>query len=126
MERIYHHYESWEEYRAGMWRAPTIEEREALLKPLRAIITDGARFDEVMRRVITEWPISCENSETDRTKNRAAWLWHAAACLEIGAPESVTRSLWQLLTEHERIKADREAWNMVYRWEAARQQLSLF
>jgi len=96
------------------------------LKPLRAIITDGARFDEVMRRVITEWPISCENSETDRTKNRAAWLWHAAACLEIGAPESVTRSLWQLLTEHERIKADREAWNMVYRWEAARQQLSLF
>lgn len=115
--RFYAHYEDWEEYRWGMWRIISGTERQEFFRKVKTIIVDLNLFERSMRSALLRWPVSCAVNLSARNMNRAAWLWHAGACVVTGAPEDVTRSVWPTLTDELRHEADRIAWKLVEEWE---------
>ena len=117
MKRVYHPYWNWEEYEAGMWRHTSGSERAELVEKAFQFTGDALAYGDAMMRVIEQWPISCEHNLTDRSMNRLAWVGHAACCLMTGAPEDVTRKAWGMLTDQQRIDADKRAQEAVDEWE---------
>ncbi len=116
MPRIFHPYEIWEDYLAGMWRDITKEEQRAMLPKAIEFTGDAALYGSFMQRVIREWPITCEHNLSDAGQNRKAFIGHAAACLAIGAPEYVTREAWGHLTLRQQDEANAEADRAIRDW----------
>ncbi len=115
--RFYAHYEEWEEYRWGMWRIIAGNERQMYADRVRSILLDIDLFDRAMRSALLRWPISCKVNLSAKSMNRAAWLWHAGACVVTGAPEDITRAVWPTVTDEIRLAADKRAWELVEEWE---------
>lgn len=95
-----------------MWEGLSCSIDEAI-----AFTGDYIAYGKAMCRVIGEWPISCENSLTNDRINQKAWLGHAAAALQIGASESVTRKAWAHLDNSQRRLANREAERHIGIWQ---------
>jgi hypothetical protein len=117
MKRIYHPYTKWEEYHAGMWRTVKGEEAEKLIAAAVEFTGDAKLYGKWMRRVVAEWPISCEHNLTCRAMNRQAWIGHAATCMAIGCPEDITRLAWHQLTDQQRNEANDQATEAIEIWE---------
>lgn len=117
MRQVWHHYETWEEFNFGMWRLVSTEESRELLPKAIEFTGDHVLYGSYMRRVISEWPISCEHNLTNISMNRLAWVGHAACCLAIQCPESVTRSAWKVLTHEQQHLANEQARLAVMQWE---------
>lgn len=115
LTRVYHPYTMWEEIAAGMW-SPVANKAEHLQRAIE-FTGDHALYGMYMRRVIVEWPISCENALTDPTLNKKAWVGHAACAMAIGCPEDITRAAWAKLTNEQRILANKEAARAIRLWE---------
>jgi len=118
MKQVFHHYESWEEYKAGMWRNPTSNVASEMLPHAVKFTGDHIAYGSAMMEVIYAWPISCEHNLTNLSQNRRAWVGHAAACFKHGFPESVTRSAWGQLTQEQQDLANHEADKAIEAWEA--------
>lgn len=117
LTRVYCHYEQWEEYRWGMWRIIDSEERAKLAPKVIDILVRPELFRASLYSALMRWPMSVAVNCTNRSMNRAAWLWHAGACIATGAPEDVTRSVWMQITDAQRAEADRTALDVVHEWE---------
>lgn len=117
MKRIFHHFEKWEEVPAGMWRDITSGEKKALLAQAITFTGDHALYGQWMRKVLSQWPVSCEHNLSDTGQNRKAWVGHAAACLAINSPEYVTREAWGYLTKEQQDLANNEAEQTIRIWE---------
>jgi hypothetical protein len=117
IKRIYHPYEKWEEYHAGMWRkCDPVEEQELLPKAVE-FTGDYKLYGSFMREVITNWPFSCEHNLSDLSLNRKAWIGHAATTIGINCPEYLTRLAWWQLTPRQQGLANIEADNTIKEWE---------
>lgn len=116
MEQIFHPYEKWEEYHAGMWRTLGGKDRDVMAVAVYEFMR-GECFYAAMKRVTSEWTYSCEQNLTNGSINRVAWLGQAAACLALGCPEDLTRIVWHTLTDRERAVADDEADAAIFEWE---------
>lgn len=109
MKPVYHPYWEWEDWNAGMWRRPSKDEEDELTAKAVEFTGNAELYGSFMIRVTQEWPNCCEQNLLNVSMNRRAWVGHAAACLAIGSPESITRRAWWMLTEEQRIAADRQA-----------------
>jgi hypothetical protein len=114
-KRVYHPYELWEEIKFGMWDDVS-DEKEWLEKAI-LFTGDHKLYGIFMMRVISEWPISCENALTDYNINRRAWVGHAACALGIGCPEHITRKAWRFLSYEQQYLANEEASRAIRAWE---------
>ena len=114
IKRVYHPYYSWEEYHHGMYSS--IDNRSDWLKKAISFTSDHIQYGMYMRRVATEWPISCENALTDPSINKKAWIGHAACALAFNCPEDVVREAWGNLTDEQRLLANREADRAILLW----------
>jgi hypothetical protein len=101
-----------------MWRKASIREEQELLARAIAFTGDAALYGSYMRRVIREWPISCEQNMTDISINRKAWVGHAATCMAINCPEYITRMAWAHLSDEQQRDANKQAQNAIDEWEA--------
>ncbi len=115
MERVYHPYWEWEEIEHNMWG--DVGDRKAYLKKAIAFTSDHKKYGRFMNRVVSEWPISCENALTDDSINKKAWVGHAATALAIGCPEDITREAWGHLTDEQQLLANEEARKAIQAWE---------
>jgi len=115
LNRVYHPFCDWEEINFNMWG--TVTDSKKFLKLAIAFTSDHKKYGRFMLRVITEWPISCENALTDYSINRKAWVGHAAAALAIGCPESIVRQAWSFLTDEQQFLANKEAERAIQIWE---------
>lgn len=113
--RVWVPIDRWEEVSYNMWG--TVEDRKRFLQ--RAVVFTGNHrlYGRYMQRVAIEWPNSCLNALTDYNLNRKAWIGHAACALALRCPESITRQAWGLLTNEQRILANREADRAIQSWE---------
>ena len=118
-ERVFHHYEILEEYPAGLWRIVRGQQRKNNIEAAADLMRCPDEFKEVMRRVLAEWPLSCEAAFTAEGSNRIAWLGQAACCLSVGSPEENTRACWNTLTQPEQDEANRVAAEVLAEWQAA-------
>lgn len=100
-----------------MWNPPPRESRQAILSLAVRFTGDCEDYGNAMLEVITAWPKSAEHNLTATNMNRLAWVGHAAACFAHGIPEDVTREAWGMLSEEQRIAADKKAEIAVQEWE---------
>lgn len=114
-KRVFHPYELWEEIKFGMW-GDVSDEKEWLEKAI-LFTGDHKLYGSFMMRVVSEWPISCENALTDYNMNRRAWVGHAASALGIGCPEHITRKAWRFLSHEQQYLANEEASRAIRAWE---------
>ncbi len=117
MKRMYHHYDKWEEIKAGMWRKIPEKERTTYLEKAIEFTGNAELYGSYMLRVLDEWPISCEQNLSNKTINRKAWIGHAASCLALDCPEDVTREAWHRLTEQQQDEANERARLAIIKWE---------
>lgn len=117
MNRIYHPFHVWEDWKAGMWRRVSGEDERELLAKAIEFTGDAELYGQWMNQVIVQWPSACEHNLTDLTQNRRAWVGHAACQLAIGCPEHVTRSAWGFLTRQQQDEANAVADRAIEAWE---------
>ena len=115
LRRVYRHYKEWEELRHNMWG--DAENKKAALAEAAKFTGDHKLYGKYMMRVVREWPVSCENALTDYSRNRKAWVGHAAVALARGIPESIVREAWGNLTNEQRFLANQEAARAIFWWE---------
>jgi hypothetical protein len=121
VKRIYHTWDKWECYPAGLYETlppegmSTDQARRAYAEFLRDLPRFGAALDGLLR----DWPHSCEHYLTNENMNRIAWLGQAAMCYATRVP-AVFRSGFSLLSEPERDAANREALRALNVWLEAR------
>lgn len=101
MERIFHHYEKWEDYQCGMYDELK-EGRECRVELAKSLLSNKNICEKFMREVVKRWKCACEQVFTNTNVNRRAWLGQAACCLYAGVKENETREAWWQLTEDER------------------------
>lgn len=116
MTRVYHRYENWEDYLDGMWRLLPKPEEDAMLKAAIDFTGDAKLYGSFMRRVVREWPISCEHNLTNEGMNRLAWIGHSACSMALRCPEYITRRAWGFLSQDQRDQANAEARAALDEW----------
>lgn len=114
-KRVYHPYSEWEEVKYNMWG--TVSDRDSKLLEAIEFTGNHILYGSYMRKVVEEWPISCENALTDYFLNRKAWLGHAACALAIQCPEDIIRLAWGKLTDEQQLLANKEAERAIQTWE---------
>lgn len=117
MKRKFHPFEIWEENKYGLWKMVTGKEKESKLQMAINFTGDHIEYGKYMLLVIDEWPISCEHNLTASSMNRQAWIGHAACCIAIGCPESVTREAWHFLSKEQQDLANLQADIAIQKWE---------
>ena len=116
MERKYHPYTDWEDYKNGQYKRSVDNERELILKA-KALLKDKQAFETACKNVMKEWPISCEQNLTNLSINRIAWMGQAACCLRYGCPDYITKLAWGLLTQKSMDEANKIAGQIISIWE---------
>lgn len=115
LPRVYHPVSHWEECDYNMWGE--CSDRSSDLQKAIEFTGNHEKYGSYMRRVINEWPISCENAFTDPHLNHKAWLGHAACALYAKIPEDVTREAWRRLTHEQQLLANNQARAAIQSWE---------
>ncbi len=108
-KRIYHHYEKWEDFKAGMWKRCLPEDEKELLEKAIEFTGNHVKYGLAMMRVIREWPLTCEHNLTDNSINHKAFIGHCAVCLQLDIPEYITRLAWSYLNKDQQDKANERA-----------------
>ena len=90
-------------------------DRESSMRAYRDFLADLPRFKAAMRRVLDEWPKSCEHFLTKTSTNRVAWLGQASMCIETGIPAKF-KAGFSLLTEDEQRAANEAAEEVLTAW----------
>lgn len=130
MERIFHHFNKWEDYHAGMYDECK-DGREERVKKAAYILGTPAVCREAMEKVIAEWEKATEYNLSNAEINRKAWLGQAACCCYAGIHEDETREAWGIMTEAQRVEANSIASSIIKRWVGQREfetspQISMF
>lgn len=115
LKRVYHPVCDWEEVKFNMWGS--VVDRKKYLDEAIKFTGDHLKYGRFMMRVISEWPVSCENALTDMDMNRKAWVGHAACALAFQCPEDIVRKAWGLLTDEQRFLANKKAEHAIREWE---------
>lgn len=121
MQRIFHHYSLWEDYHAGMYDESKDGRAERVQKDAE-ILGTPAVCREAMENVIAEWKISTEYNLSNLEINRKAWLGQAACSCYAGIHEDETREAWGIMTEAQRIEANRIAAAIIKKWQSKRER----
>lgn len=104
MERIYHTWDEWECYPAGLYE--TLPPREGMTAQecrdaYTEFLRDLDRFRIGLEGMLTEWPNSTEHYLTNIRMNRIAWLGQAAMCHQTRVPRAFRAGFMQLTTEEQ-------------------------
>ena len=114
--RIFHPYEKWECYKAGMYATTKNGmKKEQCEDEYRKFLSDIPRFSDALSHVINEWKFSCEQYLTNSAMNRIAWLGQASMCYATGIP-SCFRGGFNLLTEDQQKSANETALIYLNKW----------
>jgi hypothetical protein len=105
MERVYHPYWLWEDYKAGMYQL-SVENEEDLVKKSINLLTDIKMFKTVSEKVINKWIVASKVNLTNPNCNQKAWIGQASCCFEYGVPEYLTRIAWGSMLDEQRLNAD--------------------
>ena len=121
MNRIFHHYSLWEDYHAGMYDESKDGRAERVLEAVHILGTPDI-CKQAMEKVIAEWTIATEYNLSNAEINRKAWLGQAACSCYAGIHEDETREAWGIMTEAQRIEANRIAARIIKIWVSQKEQ----
>jgi hypothetical protein len=104
MERIYHTWDEWECYPAGLYETlPPAEGMTAqeCRDAYAEFLSDLDRFRAGLEGVLADWPHSTEHYLTNERMNRIAWLGQAAMCHQTRVPRAFRSGFMQLIPEQQ-------------------------
>lgn len=117
MKQIFHHYEKWEDWRFGFYDSMSGKAKEKAIQTVIEVFSDPELTELLMRKVIKEWPISCEQNLSNPNMNKIAWLGQASLSLGFKIPQNITMKAWSEVPKNFREKADIIANNIIKEWE---------
>jgi hypothetical protein len=116
MERIYHPYWLWEDYKAGFYENISGEEKKQMTLKVIEMFNSELLTKEFMNRVITEWKYSCEHNLTNESLNKIAYIGQGACCVYAKVPNTITMEAWSLLDKEVQIRANKIAEKTIENW----------
>ena len=120
MSRIFHTWDRWECYPAGLYEDGFLGQDEDECRSRYAeFLADLHRFRAGLERVLRFWGNSCEHYLTNDKMNRIAWLGQAAACAAMGLPAKYRAGYFRM-TEDQQRRADLLALEYLNKWLTAR------
>ena len=123
MKRVFYHYTLWEDFKSGMYNPPrkvgigTEETSEERIEKAVKCLSDEKLCRENMQKVVANWAIATEQVLTNLEQNRRAWLGWCACFMYGGCHDEETRAAWGLMTEQNRIRANKIADEVIKEWE---------
>lgn len=125
MERVYHHYEKWEDYPAGFYNACSGKEKESKIQKVIEMFNSELLTREFMTKVISEWKYSCEHNLTNPAMNQIAYIGQSACCIYAEVPSTATMEAWSLLSNEVQYRSDSIAREVLEIWKTKNNQLCL-
>jgi len=125
MERIYHPWHRWEDYKNGFYNACSGTEKELKISKVLEMFNSKDLTEEYMHRVINEWIYSCEHNLTNPSLNKIAYIGQSACCIYGGVPSSVTMEAWSLLNKKVQERSDKIALSVLKKWEKQNKNIQL-
>lgn len=111
----FHHYTEWEDYQSGMYDELK-EGRDSRIQMAIILLSNCMNLHHFMNEVTVRWKVSTEQTFTNTSFNRKAWLGQAACHLFAGVKEDETRAAWGFLTDEQRKKANATADKIIKDW----------
>lgn len=122
MNRIYHPYQEWEDYKNGMYADVDGNKEDLINDAIKLLSSTNLFFTEGLK-MISEWIISAEENLTNADQNRRAWIGQATCCYTFGVPEIITKEAWGLLSEVQRYEANKIADKLIRIYENGHNKL---
>ncbi len=116
MERIYHPYWKWEDYKDGFYNNISGSLKKDLTDKVLEMFNNEKETKRCMNLVISKWVFSCEHNLTNPAMNKIAYIGQGACCLYAGIPSTITMSAWSLLDLEVRNRADLIAKEVLEKW----------
>jgi hypothetical protein len=125
-KRIYHTWDKWECYKAGFYenQPPKGLSKEECEIKYKNLLSDLDEFEDCLKKIIKEWKYSCEHYLSNPNMNRIAWLGQAALAYKYNIP-ACFRGGYNLLTEEQKLAADKMALKYLNIWRKKRGLSSL-
>lgn len=117
INRIYSHYETWEDYHNGMYNEIKDENVMFRINESMLLLSTPLFLYDAMRAVLEKWENASDFNMSNLSCNRRAWLGQAACSLMIKATESEVRRAWGTLSEIERRAANDIASQVIIEYE---------
>lgn len=116
MQRIYHHYLRWEDWRCGFYDNCSGDIKHDKINKVLEMFNDEKLTTEYMNKVIEIWKYSCEHNLTNESLNKIAYIGQAACCLYANIPNTVTMEAWSLLSKDVQDRSDKIAQTVIDKW----------
>jgi len=107
--QFYAPYWDWEDFNAGMYNDCSEILFEKMVKNSVSVLSDSEFFLKSALQMIESWDVSAKVNLTNIRANKRAWIGQATCCYLHGCNEKATRKAWSILTEEERLKANKVA-----------------
>jgi hypothetical protein len=118
IERVYHHFETWEDFKWGMYDKTCFMDEQTMINDCMILLACPKWLWESMTFVSHNWGRAAEHNLTNSHRNRQAWLGQAACNMTHGAPEYLTKVAWNLLTKQKQDAANAVADDVINDWES--------
>lgn len=115
MKQVFHPYDEWEGFRAGMYD-PCKTGRTDRVMTAKQLLSNPEKLKQYMELVTVEWPNETEHVLTDQSISHRAWLGQSACNLYGNIREDETREAWGYLTNKQRLDANRVADMVDRKW----------
>lgn len=113
----WHPWHLWEDHRHGFYNNISGKKKRQIAEAVVALFKDTPRLACAMRAVAETWTYAMEHNLTNPSLNKIAYIGQCAACLEVGAPATVTMEMWSTLDASVRKAADAAALAVLKDWE---------
>lgn len=116
MKRIFHPWHLWEDYHYNFYGGSSGLKKEDTITLYRDFLADLDKFEAALKRIIEEWPHSCEHNLTNDSLNKIAYMGQAACALTFKVPSHMSSSGYNLLTQEQQQAADAMAQKYIDIW----------
>lgn len=117
IERVFHHWERWEDYKAGFYNNVSGKDKQRLMDKAVEMFSDRALTEKYMNAAIKDWFFSCEQNLTNNGMNKIAYIGQSACCLYAGVPATVTMEAWSSVSKENQEIANLIAQEKLKEWE---------
>lgn len=118
MDRVWHPYYLWEDYKNGFFKSETELSKEEQIELSKKLFQDKKEFNNILQKVIKEWVYSCEHNLTNESLNKIAWLGQASCSYKYKISNDISREGYNLLSKKEKQEADKIAEKALTRWKS--------
>ena len=125
LNRIYHPYWVWEDYKAGFFDNVSGANKKILIDKAIEMFNSREETEKQMMFVIDNWKYSCEHNLTNPSMNKIAYIGQAACCVYAGVPSLLTMDAWNKLSKEVQDRSNRIAEVILNEWETKNKNIQL-